>query len=394
MSKLRILLVTRSDTIADAVIARLQDHAQYFVTKKVIANGHTDPLHDVQSRPDALLLHYIPGHGELEHLAESALNQRLPLIVFGPADDPEAMRLAMRAGASDYISQPLERDELLNALERIGEQLKDKAADRGQLVTVINSKGGSGASFVATNLAYALSQEKNTRSILVDFDLQFGGLSRYLDLYPKRGLVAALDATEDMDEVSAEAYITTHSSGLRLLAAPTERLLLSRDVPAQQVESLLQILQLNNDYVIVDLPRRLDMLSAAVLEHSDQILMVVQQSLAHINDAARMIQLLTKELAVPMDRIKLVLNRYTKNALIDENDIKKALKLEQVSIIPNQYKMIAESIDSGIPLMQTHKNSATGKAIRRLLNSVCGAEAEESGPRLLGRALPSFLGRN
>jgi pilus assembly protein CpaE len=351
-------------------------------------------LHDVQSRPDALLLHYIPGHGELEHLAESALNQRLPLIVFGPADDPEAMRLAMRAGASDYISQPLESDDLINALERIGEHLKDHAADRGQLVTVINSKGGSGASFVAANLAYALSQEKNTRSILVDFDLQFGGLSRYLDLYPKRGLVAALDATEDMDEVSAEAYITTHSSGLRLLAAPTERLLLSRDVPAQQVESLLQILQLNNDYVVVDLPRRLDMLSAAVLEHSDQILMMVQQSLAHISDAARMIQLLTKELAVPMDRIKLVLNRHNKNALIDENDIKKALKIERISIIPNQYKMIAESIDSGIPLMQTQKNSATGKAIRRLQNSVCGAEAEESGPRLLGRALPSFLGRN
>jgi len=179
-----------------------------------------------------------------------------------------------------------------------------------------------------------------------------------------------------------------------LLAAPTERLLLSRDVPTQQVDSLLQILQLNNDHIIVDLPRRLDMLSAVVLEHSDQILMMVQQSLAHINDAARMIQLLTKELAVPMDRIKLVLNRHTKNALIDENDVKKALKIEQITIIPNQYKMIAESIDSGVPLMQTQKNSATGKAIRRLLNSVCGAEAEESGPRLLGRALPSFLGRN
>lgn len=394
MSRLRILLVTRSDTVADAVIGRLKEHAQYFVTKKIISNGHTDPLHDIQSKPDALLLHYIPGNGELEHLAESALSKRLPLIVLGPSDDPEAMRLAMRAGASDYISQPLEQSDLLNALERIGEQLKDKASERGQLVTVLNGKGGSGASFVATNLAYAMNQEKKNRSVLVDFDLQFGGLSRYLDLYPKRGLVEALDATEDMDEVSAEAYITSHNSGLRLLAAPTDHLLLSRDVPVQQIDSLLQILQLNNDYVIADLPRRIDTVSAMVLEHSDQVLIMVQQSLAHINDAARMIQLLTKELAVSMDRIRLVVNRHNKNSLIDENDIKGALKVEQITIIPNQYKLIAESIDSGVPLMQTHKNSATGKSMQRLLHSVCGTESEDSGPRLLGRALPSFLGRN
>lgn len=394
MHRLRILLVTRSDTVAEAVIGRLEEHAQYFVTKKIISNGHADPLHDLQSKPDVLLLHYIPGNRELEFLAESAANKRLPLIVLGPVDDAEAMRLAIRAGASDYVSQPLQQDDLLGALERLGEQLQGKVSDRGQLITVMNSKGGSGASFVASNLAYALGQEKDLRSVLVDFDLQFGGLSRYLDLYPKRGLVEALDATEDMDEVSAEAYITVHDSGLRLLAAPTERLILSRDVPANQVASLLQILQRNNDYVVADLPRRVDVLGATVLEHSDQILMLVQQSLAHIADAAQMIQLLTKELAVPLNRIKVVLNRHTKNSLIEADDVKKALKIERLSVIPNQYKLVSESIDSGIPLMQSNRNSATGKAIHRLMQNICGTEEDKPVSGILGRALPAFLGRN
>ena len=394
MSRLRILLVARSEPVADAVMGRLQEEARFFVTRKIISNGHTDPLHDIQSRPDVLLLHYIPGYGELEFLAESAASRRVPLIVLGPADDPEAMRLAMRAGASDYISQPLKQTELISALDRVRDQLKDQASARGQIITVLNSKGGSGASFVATNLACALSRDKNTRALLVDFDLQFGGLSRYLDLYPKRGLVEALDATQDMDEVSAEAYITSHSSGARLLAAPSERLLLTRDVPTDQVDSLLQILQQNNDYVIVDLPRRIDLLSATVLEHSDQILMLVQQSLGHINDASRMIQLLTKELAVPMDRIKIILNRHSKNSLIEPDDIKKALKVDELTLIPNQYKMVADSLDSGIPLMQSQKSSATGKAIQRLKDNVCGTAQETSAPGILGRALPAFLGRN
>ncbi|MBU2675617.1 MAG: AAA family ATPase [Gammaproteobacteria bacterium] len=395
MPNIRILLVTRSNTVASAISARLEEHPEYRVTKKIISNGHSDPFHDIQSKPDVLLLHYIQGYGELEHLAESAVSQRLPLIVLGPPDDAIAMRLAMRAGASDYISHPPQQEELLSALTRVREHLKEKVNSRGQLVTVMNSKGGSGASFVAANLACALTQQKNTNAVLVDLDLQFGGLARYFDLYPKRGLPDALAEVEDMDEVSVEAYITKHESGLRLLAAPTsDRLLLSRDVAIEHVDSLLQILASNNDYVIADLPRRVDDVSATVLEHSDQILMVVQQSLAHINDAARMIQLITKELAVPMNRIRVVINRHVKNALIDANDIKGALKIDQVTVIPNQYKLVSESIDSGIPIMQTATRSAAGKAIQHLLHDVCGTEDTESTSHLLGRVLPAFLGRN
>ena len=394
MSILRILLVTRSNTIADAVVDCLQDHPQYSITKKIISNGHTDPLHDVRSRPDVLLLQYVRGNPELGHLADSAIENRLPLIVLGPADDPVAMRLAMQAGASDYLSQPLQQNDLHSALDRINERRADKPSDQGQIVTVMNSKGGSGASFVATNLAYELSHTVKARAVLVDFDLQFGGLSRYLDLYPKRGLVEALDATEDMDEVSAETYITNHTSGVRLLAASTNRLFLSRDASIERVGSLLQLLQNNNEYVIADLPRRIDLLSATVLEHSDQILIVVQQTLGHLNDAARTIKLLTKELAVPMDRIRVVLNRYSKNALIEKDDVKNALKVDRLAIIPNQYKLVSESIDSGAPLMKVARSSATGKAIQNLQQIVCGKDDEKSTRRILGRRLPSFLGKN
>lgn len=394
MAKLRILLVSRLDTVADTLVDRLHEHSQYIVTKKIISNGHTDPLHDINPKPDVLLLHYIPGNGELEFLADAAASNRLPLIVLGPAHDPEAMRLAMRAGASDYISQPVNQNELISALERVGELLKDQPSARGQLISVTNGKGGSGASFVAANIAYALNRYQDRRVVLVDFDLQFGGLSRYLDLYPKRGLVEALEATEEMDEVSAEAYMTTHDSGLRLLAAPTDRLILSRDVPVEQVASLLQILQRNNEFVIVDLPRRIDIPTATVLEHSDHVLMLVQQSLAHVNDAARMIQLISQDLAVPLNRIRVVLNRYTKKSLIEINDIKRALKIADLSIIPNQYKLASESMDAGVPLMQTDKSSVTGKAIQQLIQIICGGEDEQPAPGLLGRALPTLLGRN
>jgi pilus assembly protein CpaE len=394
VSRLRILLVSRSGTVADAVVDCLQDDPQYSITKKIVSNGHTDPLNNITSKPDVLLLHYNPGNLELVHLVDAATENRVPLIVLGPAGDPEAMRLAMQAGASDYISQPLQQDDLRGALDRINERKAEKPSDQGQIVTVMNSKGGSGASFVATNLAYELSRIADARAVLVDFDLQFGGLSRYLDLYPKRGLIEALDAIDDMDEVSAEAYITSHESGLRLLAASTDRLILSRDAPIEQVDSLMRFLENNNEYVIADLPRRIDLLSATVLEHSDQILIVSQQTVGHLNDAARMIKLVTKELAVPMDRIRVVLNRYSKNALIEIDDVKNTLNIDRVAVIPNQYKMVSESVDSGVPVMKTARKSATGKAIQNLQQIVCGKDDEKSTRHILGRRLPSFLGKN
>ncbi len=393
MSRIKILLVTRSATVADDVCDRLQQHVEFSVTKKIISNGHLDPLHDIAARQDVLLLHHTPGYGELEFLAEMAVNKRLPLVVLGPVDDPEAMRLAMRAGASDYISEPLQQSDLLAALERIRPSLGTGTSDHGQLITVVNSKGGSGSSFIATNLAYALNQEKGLSTILIDFDLQFGGLARYLDLNAKRGIAEAMEAAVDMDEVSAETFVTRHDSGLRMLAAPTERLQLSRDTPIEQVDGMLQILSRNNDYIVADLPRRIDVLSASVLERTDRILLLAQQSVAHISDAARMIKLITQELAVSMDQITVVVNRYSKNSLIEIDDIKKTLKTEQILVIPNQYKLVSESIDTGIPVMQSARNSAVGKAVDSLANYVRGIDEQPTAPNILSRALPSFLGR-
>ena len=73
--------------------------------------------------------------------------------------------------------------------------------------------------------------------------------------------------------------------------------------------------------------------------------------------------------------------------------MKKALKIERILVIPNQYKLVSESVDTGIPLMHSAKNSATGKAIQQLQRNVCGLREEESAPGLFGRALPAFLGR-
>jgi pilus assembly protein CpaE len=393
VSRIKILVASRSESAADAVTAKLRHHGRFNVNTRVIVNGHTDPLHDVHPRPDLLLLHYVPGYGELEYLASLNPNQRTRLLVFGPAGDANAMRLAMRCGASDYLPEPLTESDLLNSLDHVCEELAQKSGNSGKLVTVVNSKGGAGASFLATNLACALAKDESRRTTLMDLDLQFGGLARYLDLSPERGVAEALDSISEMDQAAAEAFVTLHASGLKLLAAPTDRLIQQNHVPSEQTDLLLQVFLQNNDHVVADLPRHIDAFSTTVLERSDRILLVVQQSLAHINGAAKLLHVIVNELGTSRDLVEIVVNRFSKNSVIELDDIRKTLRVDTVHAIPNQYKLVSDSIDTGNPVMQIAKGSAVAKALRELAARVSGSDSDgtrRSG--FLGRTLPNLLG--
>ena len=88
MSRMRILLVSRSASVAAELKEMLSSHPMCKVSTKIVSNGHVDPLHDVSMKPDALLLHCESSLGELQYLADAASADQPPLIVIGPATDP------------------------------------------------------------------------------------------------------------------------------------------------------------------------------------------------------------------------------------------------------------------------------------------------------------------
>jgi pilus assembly protein CpaE len=281
--------------------------------------------------------------------------------------------------------------ELQKILQVLADELADsKRHATGSIQVFMNGKGGAGASFLATNVAHGLATAGQSVA-LIDLDLQFAGLCRYLDLEPTRGLFEALDAVEDLDEVSAQAFTCEHHSGLRLLSAKCDRLRLNVDVSPERLAALLQAYRRFNDFVIVDVPRNIDLLNAAALEAADNITVVLQQSLPHLHDTARLLEVLRSEIGVDDSRLSVVVNRYVKDAVISTKDIEKALRVSSVTTIPNQYKLVAESIDSGIPLAETARNAAVARGLRTLQQQIGGVAEEETG--LLGRALPGFLRR-
>jgi pilus assembly protein CpaE len=227
---------------------------------------------------------------------------------------------------------------------------------------------------------------------LLDLDLQFGSLGQYLDITPQHGLMHALDMADQLDDVALDAYMAKHKSGVSLLGPLQEELVLARDIPLDRFGRLLDLLKENYDCTVVDQPRQIDDVSAEVYERADHILLVMQQELANVRDANRLRQILLRDLAIPEDRVTIVVNRYDKNLPVELADISRSLNVEksQMVLVPNHYKNVAESMNVGIPMLDHARSSSVTKALLALQIQLSG-KTQEQPTGLFSKAFSNIM---
>jgi pilus assembly protein CpaE len=299
----------------------------------------------------------------LDQLIALPLSVRPALLVIASDPNNRLMRLSMQAGARDFFSEPVDKEELHKALNRIIFDLQRGQSRQGILTTVINAKGGSGGSFIACNLAHIASIVSDSSVVLLDFDLQFGSQSLNLDLKPQHTIIEALNDVDNLDFDAIDGYMAQHSSGLRLLSTVHEQIVLPHEISADSLNKLLTLAISNYDRVFVDLPRQIDPLSITMLERSDQIVVVIQQSLAHMRDAKRLTRILKSELGISEKNIIVVVNRFDSNSSLQVKDIQSTLECSEVFTIPNDFEKVAQSINLGIPLYNYARKTPITKAL-------------------------------
>ncbi|NQD94158.1 AAA family ATPase, partial [Pseudomonas sp. CrR25] len=276
------------------------------VTTRLVSNGHTDPLYGLERMPDFLLLRVSHlWREELAALLQRPAHERPPLLVCGPLEEREGIRLAMQAGARDFLPEPVAADELLAALGRMLQETQAGQATGGKLIAVMNAKGGSGATLLACNLAHQLSARGGS-TLLLDLDLQFGSVAHCLDVVPAHSHMEVLQQIEEMDSVALRGYCSHFSPTLHVLGGRSGELYLPQDVHLEQLEALLRLARSTYDWVVVDLPRQIDHLTGITLEQADRVYILVQQSLSHLKDATRLVRIMRDELGVQGNRLQVV----------------------------------------------------------------------------------------
>jgi pilus assembly protein CpaE len=266
------------------------------------------------------------------------LHQELPdcaVFAVGPMTQPQLIVSTMRAGVREYIERPTNTTDLLEAFVRLTATRRKPGRDtsRGKVFTVVNAKGGSGATTVAVNLALAL-QSIHHSTALIDL-APLGHCALHLNLKPAFTVSDAIANLHRLDASLLDSFMARHDRGLPVLAGPA--------IPTDTIAGLFH-------YIVVDASSRLDSATRLCSNLSEKILLIAHADVASLWSAGRVAQYLGE--SGSRDRFGLVLNRYRKVAGFNESETEAAIGAPVLWRIPNQYFAVSSAIDRGVPLMQ------------------------------------------
>ncbi len=297
------------------------------------------------------------------------------LIIFGDESDNGALKIALRLGAADFISDGSEIGDLLPLLKNVAEE-KIAARKLGKLFVFLNSKGGSGATTIALNTAVEVAMENKDKVLLLDLDIHFGVVMDYLNINPAYSINDAIANVKDMDEISLNALVSKHPSGLHVLSFKHENHNENFD-KAMQISKLLPTLLEYYPYVFVDLSIGVDRMFASVLSNATKVYLITQQNLVAIKNASRITKALTFEYAVAREQIELIVNRYEKRQQIRIKDIEQTISGVPIHMIPNDFKAAIESANLGKPFVESRKNSSITRSVVELSNTLVPLKAKK-----------------
>ncbi len=335
----------------------------------------TDPLlHRIQTaKPDVVLVDIPADNAILALRAIELLHQELPslaLFAIGSIAQPQVIVGAMRAGAREFIERPTTTTDLLEAFVRLtaAQRKVNREGTSGKVFSVVNAKGGSGATTVAVNLALAL-QAAHGNTALVDL-APLGHTQLHLNLKPLFNVTDAIRNLHRLDSSLLESFMTRHSGGLQLLAGPNVPI--AAEPSTAEFAKLFDMLMGHFRYVVVDASTRIDPTTRLVCSLSQNVLMVANADVTSLWSAARVQQYLGE--AGGREKVSLLLNRFRKIPGFSESDAEAAAGVKLLWKIPNQYFAVATAIDRGVPVVaQNHTEIArafTGLAERLTENDL------------------------
>lgn len=307
----------------------------------------------------------------LELVEFIASNSNTTVMVYTSRVDPTLMVRSMRAGAREFLADPIDGSALSEALTRAAGRRQGGRAQKktgGKLLVFLGGKGGSGVTTVACNFAVACVQECSQSAVLIDLDLPLGDAALSLGLTTQFSTADAIQNADRMDSNFFSKLLTTHSSGLPVLAAPGR--FPHVQASNEAIEKLLNVARQDFGYVIIDAGSRFDLSDAHWFEQADTAYLIMQAGIPELRNSHRLISEFFK---AGTPKLEIVLNRYVKSSMgVDEEHIEKALTRPISWKIPSDYYNVRRMQNEAIPLALDDSNIA--RVLQDMARSACGMD--------------------
>lgn len=357
-----------------------------------------------QSSPDVAVVALDADNAKalqlIQHLTAEIPN--MPILAVSARGDGQNILQALRAGAKEFITQPVVLEEMLVALQRLrragGGGMNN--SDSGHhsvngsskvdslVVAVVGSRGGVGCTSLAVNMSCDLAQTPNLNVALVDLDLALGDADVALDLIPDYTLADVALNIDRLDMTFLRRSLCKHECGLSLLPHPVQM----EDIALIHEDHLARVIGLlraSYSHLVFDLSKRFTPTDWTALRMADVVLLVTQLELTSLRNAVRMLHTMGNEDGM-IDKVKIIVNRVG----ADDGEISLAKAEETLGKpiywqIPNDFRAMMGARNAGVPLLTHAPKSKVHQSIVGLANALVG-KAPAEAPKRERRSFFSF----
>ncbi|HYT88631.1 MAG TPA: response regulator, partial [Gemmataceae bacterium] len=255
-----------------------------------------------QANPDIVVVALDADHTKALQLI-SQLNVEcptIPILAVSARGDGQSILAALRAGAKEFLTQPVVLEELLTCLQRLRQSRSHDSVNVNgtpkveSLVTaIVGSRGGVGCTSIAINLGCNLAQmDKHHNVALVDLDLALGDADVALDLIPDYTLADVALNIERLDMTFLRRSLCKHSTGLSLLPHPVQMEDISL-IHEDHLQRVIGLLRASYTHLVFDLSKRFTPTDLTAMRMADVILLVAQLELTSLRNVVRMLHTLS-----------------------------------------------------------------------------------------------------
>jgi pilus assembly protein CpaE len=338
-------------------------------------------------QPDLVLLDLPAADEQTMEQVELALVHApgTHLALVSPDRSVEFLMRAMRAGVREVLPAPMSLATVQQAMDHAqGNQvIRSRQREvRGQVIALISAKGGAGTTFLATNLAYALSKQ-GKRVAVLDLNLYFGDAAIFLgDKKVVSSVVDLARQTQRLDFALLDSSMLKMSDHLHLLAA-SESPENANEVSIEGVEKIIELARSHYDFVLLDVSSTLDQVAIKALDLADTICLTLQLNLPFIR-AAKHMAAVFKGLGYARGKLSVIVNRYEGGDTIKLENVEKATMLKVGRTIPNSHIAVTASVNEGVPLLEMAPRDPVARALHDWAQELAPAPVEKSKGWLQG----------
>jgi pilus assembly protein CpaE len=322
----------------------------------------------------------------LERLMQR-LGARPPVVVVTQSFDTELARLLLQMRVADLLVKPVSPVELVRTCARVSRPAGTETAE-AQIYTFLPAVGGAGVTTLAIQTALLLlnsGQRGRPTTCLVDLDFQHGTCADYLDLEPRLDLKEIEPRPERLDRQLLEIMLAHHSSGLEVIAAPN-RPAEMRSFDPEMVTRLLDLVSSHFDYVVIDMPRTWFSWTDSVLLGTNRLFIVSEITVPSLRHAKQLVAAIRERLGDgPQPQI--IVNRFEQRMFepgLKKTDLEQALGDDLLGTVPNNYRLVREAIDRGVPIDEIKPGNNISTQLKKLI--VPQTTAKPAGAPVSGMA--------